>query len=45
MGYLQISENFLHIHHKTGIWMVRLQLQALTLGREHHQQMPAVQMQ
>jgi hypothetical protein len=24
---------------------VRLQLQALTLGREHHQQMPAVRMQ
>ena len=42
--HLQISKNFLHIHHKTGIWMVQLQLQTLTLGREHHQQMSTVHM-
>ncbi len=44
-GYLQISKNIPAIHHKTGFWMVQLQLQTLTLGRGHHQQMPTVRMQ
>ncbi len=44
-GYLQISKNFPHIHHKRDFWMVRLQLLILMLGREHHQQMFIVRMQ